>query len=1242
MIQLSFGCVLNIDLNMRFEEEKVKKRTLFFLSVCAVALNGYVVHADSLEAPSQLVTVPNLPGTGGQLAVVEEAGQMKAVLSNITGEIVGVTGQFKSETNTGKTIAFTIDASGQYVAYLDRTSFSNEDQAFTLALTANLIDGSAHNLDDYSFNWVKVAENTNDDSDLIEKTNATEASKPVSSGTVVDSVEKDSTSSASETQSSSTASSSLAATVTDSSNVTSASTLTSTQTTSSVGSQLRSASLMRIATNSSAQSSAVTKASQIDQTLELKYTGSINSGEVIKFAVWSDENGQDDIVWYNADQTGAAYADLRKHRDYGKYNIHTYVNRNGKMVYLNEIVVDVKASGTVTISNVDSQTGSFDVTISNMTAPRGLTKVYVPTWTEAGGQDDIVWHEAERQTDGTYLAKITKSAHKNGTGKYISHVYYQSLDGSVTGIGATTATIQELKASGTVTAINVNDQAGSYEVKISNVIAPKGLNKVYVPTWTEAGGQDDIVWHEAERQTDGTYLAKITKSAHKNGTGKYISHVYYQSLDGSVTGIGATTATIQELKASGTISISNVDANAGSFDVTISNVTAPRGLTKVYVPTWTEAGGQDDIKWYEANRQSDGSYKLTVNKAQHKNEVGNYQVHVYYRGKDGSMTGIGATTVNMPELKASGTVTAINVNDQAGSYEVKISNVVAPRGLYKVFVPTWTEAGGQDDIVWHEAERQSDGSYLTKITKSAHKNGTGKYISHVYYQSLDGTLTAIGATSITIQELKASGTISISNVDANAGSFDVTISNITAPRGLTKVYVPTWTEAGGQDDIKWYEANRQSDGSYKLTVNKAQHKNEVGNYQVHVYYRGEDGNMTGIGATSVDLPVGGTQVELPSARSYTIYIDPGHGGVDSGASYGGVYEKNLALSVANKLKENLIQLGYQVLMTRTADYNVDFKTERSKMANQSNADLFISIHFNATGLASSNATGIETYWYQYDPEYQPKINAAMHNDPTRLAESEILANQVQASLISGTGAVNRGVRRETFAVLRETAIPAILVELGFMDNPSDLQKIKEDSYQTKLANALEQGIDNWYGAVGSKPTSGTSTQKKSTEQSQMTTSQQSFFNKILPAIQQVSQKNSIVTSVMLAQSILESGWGTSQLATNAYNIFGIKADSSWKGNTYTVQTKEVVNGKTITVEKQFRAYKSLLESISDYGSFFTSTAWRINNYASFLKATNHETALTSLLASGYATDPAYAEKLKSLIQRYGLDQYDLN
>ncbi|HHT7795981.1 TPA: GBS Bsp-like repeat-containing protein [Streptococcus suis] len=401
----------------------------------------------------------------------------------------------------------------------------------------------------------------------------------------------------------------------------------------------------------------------------------------------------------------------------------------------------------------------------------------------------------------------------------------------------------------------------------------------------------------------------------------------------------------------------------------------------------------------------------------------------------------------------------MNVNQGAGSFEVKISDIVAPKGIAKVLVPTWTESGGQDDIVWHEASRQSDGSYLARINKTQHKNELGKYISHVYLLEQDGSLSGIGATSTVLPELKASGKVSAVNVNQSAGSFEVKISDIVAPKGIAKVLVPTWTESGGQDDIVWHEASRQSDGSYLARINKNQHKYSSGKYISHVYYRGTDGSMTA---------VGGTSVELPSTRSYTVYIDPGHGGRDSGASYGGVHEKNLALSVSNKLRENLLKYGINVLMTRTGDYDVDFKTERSRMTNASNADLFISIHFNATGAGVSNATGIETYWYQYDPKYQPKINKEMHNNPTRLAESEILANKVQESLIKETGAVNRGVRRETFAVLRETAIPAILVELGFMDNPSELQVIKQDSYHTRLAKALAQGVMNWYGAVEGK------------------------------------------------------------------------------------------------------------------------------------------------------------------------------
>ncbi|WP_104930035.1 GBS Bsp-like repeat-containing protein, partial [Streptococcus suis] len=628
--------------------------------------------------------------------------------------------------------------------------------------------------------------------------------------------------------------------------------------------------------------------------------------------------------------------------------------------------------------------------------------------------------------------------------------------------------LKEIKASGTVAAVNVNSNAGSFEVKVSNIVAPRGLSKVLVPTWTDSKGQDDIIWHEAQRQTDGSYLAKVAKTQHKNESGHYTSHVYYLGTDGSLTGIGATSAELKEIKASGTVAAVNVNSNTGSFEVKVSNIVAPRGLSKVLVPTWTDSKGQDDIIWHEAQRQTDGSYLAKVAKTQHKNESGHYTSHVYYLGTDGSLTGIGATSAELKEIKASGTVTTVNVNVNNGSYQVKVSDIVAPLGLEKVLVPTWTDAKGQDDIVWHEAQRQKDGTYLTTITKAQHKFESGKYISHVYYRAADGSMSAVGATSAVLPEVKVNGTLSVSNINATDGKFDVRITDIVAPRGLDKVYLPTWTDAKGQDDIKWHEAQRQSDGSYTLTIESSKHRYSSGLYHVHAYYRGLDGSMTAVGATSVELPEGEYTAKA-TQRSYTVYIDPGHGGRDSGASYSGIHEKNLAMSVSNKLRDNLLQRGINVLMTRTGDYDVDFRTERSRMANNSEADLFVSIHFNATGAGvQSSIKGIETYWYQYDPEYQPKINKEKHNDPTRLAESEILANKVQSSLIKETGAVNRGVRRETFAVLRETAIPAILVELGFMDNPSELEVIKTDAYHTKLANALTQGIVDWYGAVGGK------------------------------------------------------------------------------------------------------------------------------------------------------------------------------
>ncbi|HFI0351299.1 TPA: N-acetylmuramoyl-L-alanine amidase [Streptococcus suis] len=416
------------------------------------------------------------------------------------------------------------------------------------------------------------------------------------------------------------------------------------------------------------------------------------------------------------------------------------------------------------------------------------------------------------------------------------------------------------------------------------------------------------------------------------------------------------------------------------------------------------------------------------------------------------------TETSSVATEPTGTVSVVNVDAQKGSFDVKVTNVSSSKGISKVLVPTWTESGGQDDIIYHTADFQVDGSYKVTVPKSKHKYGTGKYNIHLYYRGTDGSMTYVQETSIDLPASNAKGILSADLVDANKGIFEVTVSNVVGAATIKNIEVAIWSQRDNQDDLTYYTASLQKSGVYQVQIDRKQHNNNVGRYNVELYYNYGDFKDR----------IASTTVNIPSTRSYTVYLDPGHGGIDSGASYGGVHEKDLALSVANKLKDTLLQRGINVLMTRNADYNVDFLTERSRMANESNADLFVSIHFNASGAGVTTAKGIETYWYQLYDAYPSKINQAKHADPVRLAESEILANKVQSNLISATGAVDRGILRRTFAVLRETAIPAILVELGYMDNPSELQTIKQSSYHDKLAAGLANGIMDWYGAVEGK------------------------------------------------------------------------------------------------------------------------------------------------------------------------------
>lgn len=157
--------------------------------------------------------------------------------------------------------------------------------------------------------------------------------------------------------------------------------------------------------------------------------------------------------------------------------------------------------------------------------------------------------------------------------------------------------------------------------------------------------------------------------------------------------------------------------------------------------------------------------------------------------------------------------------------------------------------------------------------------------------------------------------------------------------------------------------------------------------------------------------------------------------------------------------------------------------------------------------------------------------------------------------------------------------------------------------------------------------------------SEFGTSTNDFVGKVAGVLK--GQKLNLLPSVTIAQAILESNWGKSELTIEANNLFGIKSSKDWSGEVYKKQTKEQKpTGEVYTITADFRKYGSYLESIKDHDNFFVSTPWRVQNYKKVLEAKNYKTQALALRECGYATDLNYGTKLIQLIERLGLQQYD--
>ena len=352
-----------------------------------------------------------------------------------------------------------------------------------------------------------------------------------------------------------------------------------------------------------------------------------------------------------------------------------------------------------------------------------------------------------------------------------------------------------------------------------------------------------------------------------------------------------------------------------------------------------------------------------------------------------------------------------------------------------------------------------------------------------------------------------------------------------------------------------------------------------------------------------------------------INVHAGHNpdGMVACGAIGLIRESTEARAVKDRVIAQLAAMGHTVrdcTCNNGADQN-DVLKKIVAVCNAQETDLDISIHFNAGAQseADGHTTGTEVYVYS--------TSSAATAYAQRVVDS-----------IATLGFRNRGVKeRQSLYVLRHTKAPAMLIECCFVDDPEDVALYNAD----RMAAAIVAGI------MGQ-------TTETTADAAKLAAMSQAEFVDWIGKLSAEDMKNSgILASVTAAQSILESGYGKSELALNALNLGGMKAELSgntwpsvWDGKIYTKDTAEQEpDGTYITIKADFRAYPSVAAYLADHSAYLAGAKKGDSlRYAGIVGCKDYRTAFQILKDGGYATSIDYVDKLCAVVEKWNLTRYD--
>ncbi|MEG2006433.1 MAG: GBS Bsp-like repeat-containing protein [Raoultibacter sp.] len=275
--------------------------------------------------------------------------------------------------------------------------------------------------------------------------------------------------------------------------------------------------------------------------------------------------------------------------------------------------------------------------------------------------------------------------------------------------------------------------------------------------------------------------------------------------------------------APGTLVVSQTD---GVYRAVLSG-TQVSTITNVAFAIWSEVDGQDDLHWYDAYLQADGTYSLDIPVSAH-NSLGLFYVDAY-AGTSAGVIYLSSATFAVPKPSLSG-VAVSALDASAGTFTLTVSGVVNADLIRKVRIAVWTSPD-QSDLYWYTATAQPDGTYLVSGNLSYHKYHTGIYSAHVYLDDVAGHSTFVDNA---VMDMSITAGTFVATPHAAQGSLHASLQGFKVPGGCSNVAFAVWSAAGGQDDLRWYDVAQQPDGTYVLDILVANHRSD-GQYFIDAY-----------------------------------------------------------------------------------------------------------------------------------------------------------------------------------------------------------------------------------------------------------------------------------------------------------------------------------------------------------------------------------------------------------------------